>query len=155
MFFRYFKTYENLVEIAYYFLTILFLSPYVYIHSDTDNEIPNFVISGQNWMFGIMAVFLGWLELVLYLRSYMFPTLGLYITMFFEILKTFTRIFSVIFLFLLGYATVFYIIFPQQVSVTCPLSLLFKLLNYQTTQKYGLKYALLSYRRHFLTLVYL
>ena len=106
-----------MVEIAYYFLTMLFLSPYVYIHLQEDNEIPEFVITGQNWVFGIMAVFLGWLELVLYLRSYMFPTLGLYITMFFEILKTFTRVFSVILLFLLGYATVFYIIFPQQVGV--------------------------------------
>jgi hypothetical protein len=106
-----------MVEIAYYFLSILFLSPYIYIHLHTDNEIPDFVISGQNWAFGIMAVFLGWLDFVLYLRSYMFPTLGLYITMFFEILKTFTRIFSVILLFLLGYASVFYIIFPKQVGI--------------------------------------
>ena len=108
-----------MVELSYYFLTILFLSPFIYTDFHVDNEVPDFAISGQNWVFGIMAVFLGWLDFVLYLRSYMFPTLGLYITMFFEILKTFTRIFSVIFLFLLGYASVFYIMFPQQVSMGC------------------------------------
>jgi hypothetical protein len=106
-----------MVEIAYYFVTILFLSPYIYIHANPGDDIPDFVIKGQNWVFGIMAVFFGWLELVLYLRSYMFPTMGLYITMFFEILKTFTRVFWVIFLFLLAYETVFYIVFPQLVSV--------------------------------------
>ena len=116
---RYFTNYENMVELSYYFLTILFLSPFIYTDFHVDNEVPDFAISGQNWVFGIMAVFLGWLDFVLYLRSYMFPTLGLYITMFFEILKTFTRIFSVIFLFLLGYASVFYIMFPQQVSMGC------------------------------------
>ena len=107
------------MELAYYFFTMLFLAPYIYIHSNKENDIPDIVISGQNWVLGILAVFLGWLDFVLYLRSYMFPTLGLYITMFFEILKTFTRIFSVIFLFLLGYASVFYIIFPKQVNKVC------------------------------------
>ena len=126
-----------MVEIAYYFLTILFLSPYVYIHLQEGNEIPHFVITGQNWVFGIMAMFLGWLELVLYLRSYMFPTLGLYITMFFEILKTFTRVFSVILLFLLGYATVFYIIFPQQVGVNSLQTLLFSQTNDKTMVHIG------------------
>ena len=105
-----------MVEVAYYLMSLIFFSPYLYIYLHAHNHIPEFVVSGQNWVFGIMAVFLGWIDFVLYLRSYMFPTLGLYITMFFEILKTFTRIFSVIFLFLLGYATVFYIIFPEQVT---------------------------------------
>ena len=112
---RYFTNVENLVEIAYYVMTIIFLAPYLYANVENNHEIPEVLLSGNGWQFGILAVFFGWIDFVLYLRSYMFPTLGLYITMFFEILKTFLRILSVIVLFLFGYANVFYIIFPRQV----------------------------------------
>ena len=114
--FRYFTNHENIVEIVYYLTTMIFLSPYLHLNSQNDQRIPRILLTGQNWQFGILAVFFGWIDFVLYLRSYMFPTLGLYITMFFEILKTFLRIFSVIILFLFGFANVFYIIFPQQVK---------------------------------------
>jgi ABC-type multidrug transport system fused ATPase/permease subunit len=75
---------------------------------------------------GAIAIFLSWLNLVMFMSP--FPKFGLYIMMFQHVLSTFFEFFTVLFIFILGFAFTFRMILshkmPFQDTVTSVISIL-------------------------------
>nr|KAG5711034.1 hypothetical protein BaRGS_013768 [Batillaria attramentaria] len=67
------------------------------------------------WQLGAVSIFLGWVNLLLFVQK--LPQLGIYVVMFTDILKTFSKFFSVFFLFIVAFALAFYTILQQQVGL--------------------------------------
>jgi transient receptor potential cation channel subfamily A protein 1 len=65
------------------------------------------------WSLGAAAIFLAWIELVLFLQK--FPALGIYVVMFKDILNTFIQFFIVFVLFIIAFALGFYTLLQNQV----------------------------------------
>ncbi|XP_064648007.1 transient receptor potential cation channel subfamily A member 1 homolog isoform X2 [Lineus longissimus] len=65
------------------------------------------------WQLGAIAVFWAWIDLVLFIRKV--PTFGIYVVMFTDVLRTFTRFFPVFFLFIVAFALSFYTLLANQV----------------------------------------
>lgn len=65
-------------------------------------------------MWGVRAVILAWINLVLMVRK--FPLLGIYVVMFTDVLRTFAKFFVVFFLFIIAFALGFFMLFQNQVK---------------------------------------
>lgn len=65
------------------------------------------------WNVGAVAVFLGWMNLLLFIRK--FPVFGIYVVMFTDVLATFSRFFVVFFLFVTAFAISFFVLLQSQV----------------------------------------
>uniref|UniRef100_A0A914W3X7 Ion transport domain-containing protein n=1 Tax=Plectus sambesii TaxID=2011161 RepID=A0A914W3X7_9BILA len=66
------------------------------------------------WELGSVCVFLAWINLVLMIRK--FPRFGIYVVMFTDILKTFSRFFLVFVLFVTAFAMGFFVLFQNRPS---------------------------------------
>ncbi|XP_071492508.1 uncharacterized protein [Diadema antillarum] len=64
------------------------------------------------WQCGSVAVFLAWINLLLFLRH--FSVFGIYVIMLTEIMKSFLKFVKVFLIFLLGFALVFYMLLMNQ-----------------------------------------
>lgn len=62
-----------------------------------------------------MCIFLAWINLVLMIRR--FPLLGIYVVMFTDILRTFSRFLVVFLLFITSFALSFFALFQNVVSL--------------------------------------
>lgn len=65
------------------------------------------------WECGTVCIFLSYTNLIFLTRA--IQNLGLYVTMFIEVLKTLLRVIAMFMMFILAYALVFYILFKEQV----------------------------------------
>ncbi|KAK3893875.1 hypothetical protein Pcinc_002317 [Petrolisthes cinctipes] len=99
---------ENLVEWCCYVCAVLFVS-------DT-HQCP--LKEEWQWQVGAMAVFLAWLNLLLYIRVFNF--FGIYVIMFTEILTTFISFFVVFFFFIIAFAFSFYTVLSKEYSFRTP-----------------------------------
>ena len=102
----YFKEYTNILDLAMFGLTWMFIMPY---------------ISGKHlysvktqWSAGIVGLLLFYFNLTLSLRR--FGGLGLYVTMYVEVLFTFLKVISTFLIALTGFSLAFYILLKEQVS---------------------------------------
>ncbi|KAG1661213.1 Transient receptor potential cation channel subfamily A member 1 [Nymphon striatum] len=68
------------------------------------------------WEIGAVAVFLAWADLVMIMRK--FPFLGIYVVMFTDILKTFSRFFIIFFLFVIAFALGFHLLLHKSVNIS-------------------------------------
>ena len=66
------------------------------------------------WQLGAIAIFLAWIDLVLFIRKV--PRFGIYVVMFTDVLITFIQFFPVFFLFIIAFALAFYALLQNQVS---------------------------------------
>ena len=106
---EYFKSPSNLIEIPLFILAIVFVS--VFQH---ECLCPS---RGQ-WQAGFIAVFLAWIDLVLYLDK--LPLFGIYIQMLWKIVINFLKVsvMAVLLLFAFGFA--FYMAFYEpDLPVSC------------------------------------
>ena len=99
----YFRDYQNAVEWATYVLAIVFVLDFTTCQERTGLRL------GWQWQLGAFAVTISWVNLLTNVRK--FPFLGIYVLMISDVLKTFTKVFLVISIILLGFSQ-FSILFP-------------------------------------------
>lgn len=98
----YFKTLSNYLEVPMYTLSIVFVSVF-----NNDCLCPS---RGQ-WQAGIIAVFLAWIALILFLNKW--PTLGVYIAMLGKIIMRFVTVLIIGFLLIIAFGLAFYMTFYE------------------------------------------
>ncbi|XP_071487222.1 transient receptor potential cation channel subfamily A member 1-like [Diadema antillarum] len=104
----YFASLCNLIEWALYVLAILLVLPLSQIRYHSGIRIP----LAWQWQCGAVAVFLAWINLILYIRR--FSVLGIYVIMFTEILRTFMQFVLILVLVLVAFALAFYTLLMNQ-----------------------------------------
>ena len=99
---KYFTSLTNYVEIPLYTMSLIFVAV---IHREC------LCPSRQQWQIGTLAVFLAWLDLLLFM--YKWPDLGIYVSMLWRIMKNFVKV-SIIALFLIfSFGFAFYMAFYE------------------------------------------
>ena len=102
----YFKEYTNLLDLAMFGLTLMFIIPYI-------TETHLYSVKTQ-WTAGTVGLVLCYFNLTLSLRR--FGGIGLYVTMYVEVLFTFLKVISTFLIALTGFSLAFYILLKEQVS---------------------------------------
>ena len=102
----YFKDLTNLLDLAMFGLVWVFILPLL---SETD-----LYNMRTQWIAGVVGLLLCYINLTLSLRR--FGGIGIYVTMYVEVLFTFLKVISTFLIPLIGYSVVFYILLKQQVS---------------------------------------
>ena len=106
----YFKQVTNLLEWVLYLSTILFILPYVFPSLSNLRVNPNFT-----WQMGTVAVFLGYMNLILFVQT--LDYVGIYVTMFYQVAITVIKAISIFLLFAVAFSVVFFILFREQVII--------------------------------------
>ena len=104
----YFKQLTNLIEWILYLSTTVFMLPYVFSELTSLRGDSNLT-----WQIGIVAVCLGYFNLILFMQTLDF--IGIYVTMFLQVASTVIKASSLFVLFGLAFSVVFYILFKEQV----------------------------------------
>ncbi|XP_076357640.1 transient receptor potential cation channel subfamily A member 1 homolog isoform X2 [Tachypleus tridentatus] len=99
-------TVENLIEWCCYISALLFVFDFTSCSQTTGIRLV------WQWQLGALSVFLAWMILVLFIRK--FPVLGIYVNMFTDILRTFSKFFIVFFFFIVAFAFGFYALLQNQ-----------------------------------------
>ncbi|KAK8395735.1 hypothetical protein O3P69_005669 [Scylla paramamosain] len=99
---------ENLVEWSCYVCAVLFVI----------DLSPCPIKEEWQWQIGAMAVFLAWMNLLLFIR--IFPFFGIYVIMFTEILSTFSSFFAVFLFFIVAFALGFFTVLSGEHSFRTP-----------------------------------
>jgi len=96
----YFLDWVNYFEVPLFLFSIIFCSVFI-----TDCLCPlNF-----QWQFGTIAVLLGWLNLVFFIRN--LPRIGIYVGMLLHICRTFLKMAVLALLLVVGFSLAFYMAF--------------------------------------------
>jgi transient receptor potential cation channel subfamily A protein 1 len=95
-------TLENAVELSAFSLAIVFT---IDLNSCSREIGYRCVIQ---WQLGALSILLTWFALVLFMKK--FPRFGIFVVMFTDILRTFSRFFLVFFLFIIGFALAFHML---------------------------------------------
>ena len=111
--FRYFTDISNLLEWALYGTAFAFMIPFVMPDDITEDLFSQMTDPYFLWVVGLASIFLCYANLVLFLRR--FRLFGIYVTMFLEVTQTVLKVLMVFFVFILGFAIVFFILFKEQV----------------------------------------
>ncbi|CAG5110986.1 Oidioi.mRNA.OKI2018_I69.chr2.g5330.t1.cds [Oikopleura dioica] len=105
----YIQEVANILEIALYVLSILFLNS---VDSCYDLNELNPAHCWQ-WDVGATAILLSWMVLILFIRKT--PVFGIYILMFVSVMKTFFQFLFIFALFIFGFALTFFMLLQNQV----------------------------------------
>lgn len=97
---EYIKDWINFLEILTFSCTIVFVWIF---HTDC------FCPYDWQWQIGIIAVFLAWINLVIFVQK--LPLTGIYVVMFLDIFYTFMRMIILSFLLVLSFSFAFYMLF--------------------------------------------
>lgn len=111
---KYLSEFSNLLEWALYVSTAIFIIPYTVSKEFMEANFEDLQNPRVYWTMGILALFLCYMNMVLFLRR--FQLFGIYISMFVEVTKTVVRVLVSFFVFILGFALVFHMLFKEQVS---------------------------------------
>lgn len=101
----YFKDYTNLLDLAMFGMVWIFIFPYL-----TETDLYSMK---TQWSAGVVGVLLCYINFTMSLRF--FGGLGLYVTMYVEVLFTFLKVISTFLIGLTGFSLAFYILLQQQV----------------------------------------
>ena len=105
--FSYFKDYTNLLDLGMFAMVWIFIFPYLH-------EARLYSMETQ-WTAGVVGVLLCYINFTMSLR--IFGGLGLYVTMYVEVLFTFLKVISTFLIGLTGFSLAFYILLQEQVSL--------------------------------------
>ncbi|KAG8441939.1 hypothetical protein GDO86_010936 [Hymenochirus boettgeri] len=101
---KYIMDHNNVIDWTIHISSIIFVSSLC--------QTP-VVVSTFQWQFGAVAVFASWVNFLIYLQR--FETYGIYIVMFWEILRTLLKIVFLFFFLILAFALSFFIfLYPQR-----------------------------------------
>jgi transient receptor potential cation channel subfamily A protein 1 len=95
-------TLENAVELPAFILAIVFAIDLNRCARDIGYRCV------FQWQLGALSILLTWFALVLFMKK--FPRFGIFVVMFTDILRTFSRFFLVFFLFIIGFALAFHML---------------------------------------------
>ena len=115
---EYLQDWVNWLEIPLYLFSIMFTFVFA---------TPCLCVYSWQWQIGVVAVFLGWIGLITFLRKW--PVTGLYILMFVNIIVSFLKIAFLALLLVIAFALGFYMLLyepDEMVSTVC----IFKLSKY-------------------------
>ena len=101
---KYLMDWTNWLELVLYSSTVLFVSVF---------RAPCLCPQNWQWQFGILAVFLAWINLVLFIQK--FPLIGIYIVIFLKIVYTFLWTVVLSLLLLTAFGLAFYMAFYEPV----------------------------------------
>ncbi|XP_075684342.1 transient receptor potential cation channel subfamily A member 1 isoform X2 [Rhinoderma darwinii] len=107
---KYLMDSSNIIDWAIHISSILFAS------SNCTNPL---YVSSWKWQCAACAVFTSWVNFLIYLQR--FETCGIYIVMFWEILRTLVRIIIIFFFLILGFGLSFYVLLSPQTAFKDPL----------------------------------
>uniref|UniRef100_A0A1I7XEA2 Ion_trans domain-containing protein n=1 Tax=Heterorhabditis bacteriophora TaxID=37862 RepID=A0A1I7XEA2_HETBA len=79
------------------------------------NQIKNNPFKNWQWLLAAVCAFMAWMNLLLLIRK--LPRFGIYVVMFFDILRTFSRFFIIFVLFILAFSIAFYVIMQNRVGL--------------------------------------
>ena len=99
---QYFTDPINYLELLLYGSTLTFASVL---------GTPCLCPTNWQWQFGILAVFLGWINLLLFFQK--FPEIGIYIVLFLKICRTFLRTVALSLMLLTAFGLAFYMAFDE------------------------------------------
>ena len=102
----YFKDPSNLLDVVMFGMVFTFIFPLI---SETDAYSAKI-----QWTAGVLGLLLCYVNLTLCLRR--FGGLGLYVTMYVEVLFTFVKVISTFLIALTGYSLAFFVLLKEQVS---------------------------------------
>ena len=103
---KYLLDFENWLEILIYVLSVIF------VYRDLTSEC--FCPDRATWTVGVIAVFLGWMNLMFFLRRV--PSTGITISIMFNILTTFLGLIFIAALLIFAFALPFYMLLVIPVS---------------------------------------
>ena len=103
----YFKDYTNLLDLVMYVLVWIFIFPYI-----TETKIYSME---TQWIAGVLGLLLSYINFTLSLRR--FGGLGVYVSMYVEVLYTFLKVISTFMIALIGYSLVFFALLKEQVRM--------------------------------------
>lgn len=103
---NYFKDYSNYVDFSMYACTFIYILPFV-TKDDLYGDIE------VQWTAGTLGLMLCYVNLILALRRV--SSVALYVTMYIEVLLTFTKVILIFSTVLIGYSLVFYVLLKQEV----------------------------------------
>lgn len=105
---RYFTEWSNYLEWGLYITAFLFVLPYI----DDDTSIRNdYEIY---WQMGTFSIFFAYVNLILIIEPLKY--VGLYVTMFIEVMKTVLKVLTLFIMFTVAFSMAFYILLKEQVS---------------------------------------
>ncbi|CAI8048714.1 Transient receptor potential cation channel subfamily A member 1 homolog [Geodia barretti] len=107
----YFVNWVNWVEMTLFVCSIIFVFTFF-----TDCFCP----TEWQWQLGAIAVFLGWIDLIIFTRKLTFT--GIYVVMFIDIFYTFCRLFFLSFLLVVAFGLAFYMTFNDPDLMRQPFS---------------------------------
>nr|BBH84654.1 transient receptor potential ankyrin 1a [Xenopus muelleri] len=93
----------------------IYISSIVFVSSMCSTPL---VVSHFQWQFGAIAVFASWVNFLIYLQR--FESYGIYIVMFWEILRTLLRIVFLFFFLILAFGLSFYVFLYPQMTFSRP-----------------------------------
>lgn len=105
---RYFTEWSNLLEWTLYVTAFLFVLPYV---NDDTTLRENYEIY---WQMGTFSIFLAYINLILIIEPLKF--VGLYVTMFLEVMWTVLKVLTLFVMFTVAFSMAFFILLKEQVS---------------------------------------
>ncbi|XP_056378121.1 transient receptor potential cation channel subfamily A member 1 isoform X2 [Hyla sarda] len=108
--FKYLTDSSNIIDWAIHISSILFAS------AVCTNPL---YVSSWKWQCAACAVFTSWVNFLIYLQR--FESCGIYIVMFWEILRTLVRIVCLFFFLILGFGLSFYIVLTPQTAFKTPI----------------------------------
>ena len=79
------------------------------------SKIEKVLLQEWQWQLGALAVFLAWLDLILFLGNV--PWFGIYILMFIQVLRTFIFFLPILILFVAAFAFAFFMLLQNHVSI--------------------------------------
>ena len=103
--YRYFLSTENYIEVLAYVSSVIFVSQF---------GTNCWCSTNWQWQLGAIAVFLAWINLILFLKRV--PHLDIYILIFNSILQSFLKFALIAFLFVVAFCIAFYMILYKAVS---------------------------------------
>ena len=98
----YLLEWTNWIELVVFAFTIMFIFVFA---------TPCLCPQNWQWQLGILAVFLAWINLVLFIQK--FPVIGIYIVMFLKICKTFLWTVVLSLLLIVSFGLAFYMAFYE------------------------------------------
>lgn len=106
--FRYFTEWSNALEWTLYITALLFVLPYISDDTALRNDYDVY------WQMGTFSIFFGYINLILIIEPLKY--VGLYVTMFIEVMKTVLKVLCLFVMFTLAFSMAFFILLKEQVS---------------------------------------
>ena len=104
----YFRDLSNWIETAMFVLALIFILPFIF-----GENVKGIYSETVQWNSGIVGLLLCYVNFTLAIRR--FGELGLYVTMYIEVLWTFVKVITSFLITLIGYCLVFYVLLKGQV----------------------------------------